>query len=306
MGHTLTLKGAKRRMQKHKQTSLSLLEFECDYCGSKSYEKRKNLQKKLGIASNKCIIFSCLKCGLVSIFPPPTIKERLEFYRDYGNEKNRKFDESIRQKTIYPYKLEKLKKLSKGLSLLDIGAGLGTFSFMAKQAGFDVTGIELSPEQCRYAKTHFNIDLLNIDIFDLSEHIGKFDIIHMHHVMEHLATPSKAFDIIKSLLKDDGIFLFEVPYQLNRIQDILIKRKKRKIKFIYDHLFFFSPTTIRNYIISKDFSIIEFRQHRHIDFEKKIFKYPKYILRIIFYYLTTSLWLPSGSFLELYCKKNSS
>ncbi|MBD3343016.1 MAG: methyltransferase domain-containing protein [Candidatus Lokiarchaeota archaeon] len=175
---------------------------------------------------------------------------------------------------------------------------MGGFAFLAKQRGFDVTGIELSSEQCEIAKEVFGIDLLNINIFNIRDSIGKFDIIHLHHVMEHLTSPSEMFEIISRLLDDNGILLIEVPYQLGKMQDSIKKRKKKNVKFNIDHLYFFSPVTLKKYIHKYGFEVIEFNQSRNRQ-RKKILSAPKNI----FHKIADSFMIPSGSFLEFYCRK---
>lgn len=279
------------------------ISFECDFCDCNKYRERKEIKKKFGMNGDKYEIVECVKCHLVSLFPHPMQEEILDLYKNYDSKKDRFKYESIRRKKVYPDKLTKLKKYAKGPRLLDIGAGLGTFAFMATQEGFDVTAIELSHEQCKRAKNEYGMDLLNHNIFDIKNDIGRFDIVHLHHVMEHLTSPSRMFDIIEKLLKDNGILLIEVPYQLNRIQDPFKKLKTIGSILNFEHMFFFSPKTMKNYVKMKGFEIIEFNQYRSEQFQGNVFSFFKYSVRYVFRKVTTFLWIPSGSIIELYCRK---
>lgn len=214
-------------------------------------------------------------------------------------------DEQIRLENVYPNKLKKLKQYACGRRLLDIGAGLGTFAFVATQEGFDVTGIEFSEEQCRKAKDMYDIDLLNCNIYDIKKEFGKFDVIHLHHVMEHLTSPSRMLNIAWDLLDKNGVLLIEVPYQLFIIQNIITRTKQRNITFNYDHLYFFTPNTLKTYVREKGFNIIQFNQHRSEHLTWTYLTSPKQCVRYIFRKLTRLLWIPSGSFIEFYCRKNT-
>ncbi len=141
-----------------------LTEFKCDYCKSNQHKKRNDIKNKLRMEGNKYGVVKCRNCGLVSLFPIPTPGEIDTFYHDYASKKQRVKDELSRGKNVYPRKLARLTKLTRGRKLLDIGAGLGTFAFMAKQKGFDVIGIELSWEQCQYAKSRYNLNLVQKNI----------------------------------------------------------------------------------------------------------------------------------------------
>jgi len=277
--------------------------FKCDFCHSNRFDIRLDIKTKLDLQVEGYEIIECSNCHLVSLFPQPTQQKILTFYKDYASKKNREETESIRKETVYPEKLKMLKQYAKGNRLLDIGAGLGTFAFMAGKEGFDVTGIELSEEQCKAAKKEYDLDLLMGDIYEVKNHIGTFDIIYLHHVMEHLTSPSSMFDIFSELLNPDGILLIEVPYQLNRIQDSFGKLTKKKMQYPFDHLFFFSPRTMKNYVQKNGFQVMTFHQHRPEKFEGKLRQLPPYLLRRLFHELTTLLWFPSGSFIEVCCCK---
>lgn len=281
-----------------------MTEFICDYCAQKAYMIRNDIMLDHSIDSLSYNIIECSHCNLISLYPQPSEQEILDFYSDYGSKKDRFKDEEIRKECVYEPKLVKLKKYAKGPRLLDIGAGLGTFSFMAKNAGFDVTGIELSPEQCRFAKERYGLDLLNINIFENSQSLGKYDVIHLHHVLEHLICPMELFKIMKKLLNNDGLLLIEVPYQLKKIQDYYKNNNGIKTDFIIDHLFYFTPKSLKKYIIYNSFKILEFNQQRQVDINYKFIvkqktKYFKYLI----HKLMTRLYMPNGYFLEYYCRK---
>ena len=289
---------------KWKDFVINKFQFKCDYCDCTAYQLRKDIKKHLQIKSDRYKILECTDCHLISVSPLPTPEENLQIYKDYNTKKGRIAVETTRRKEIYPQKTKELKKYSRGRRLLDIGAGLGTFVHMAKESGFEATGIEMSREQVLKAKELYGLDLINIDVFENYDKLGKFDVIHMYHVMEHLKSPAMMFSILKELLNDDGILLIEVPFQLKKIQAPLYRLMRKEKPGIWnnDHLYFFSPNTLKNYINKNDFHIIKFNQNRIEQFCERRTNACKYFIRYYFDKLTASFYIPSGGFLEFYCR----
>lgn len=101
--------------------------------------------------------------------------------------------------------------LEKGMTLLDLGCGWGTFSkYAAETYGVDVTGVTLAGEQSDYA-TALNQDLKNVRIVnkDYRELTGKFDRITSIGMTEHIGPKNYRTFLQKqkALLTDDGIIL---------------------------------------------------------------------------------------------------
>ena len=91
--------------------------------------------------------------------------------------------------------------------LLDIGAGTGEFLMVAKENGWQTTGIEPSDKARNIAlkKGVFLADSLA----DLEDH--SFDVISMWHVLEHVPNLENQIKELKRLLKPTGTILIAVP-----------------------------------------------------------------------------------------------
>jgi SAM-dependent methyltransferase len=241
---------------------------------------------------------------LVSLFPHPSQEDLVAFYRDYGEKKDRGQVELTRASSIYHGRLQKIQQYANGKRLLDIGAGLGTFLALAKDAGFEVTGVELSPDQCKKAKEQYGLDLLCRDICDVKEEIGNYDVIHMHHVLEHLTSPGKVLSLAHDLLNDNGVLVIEVPYQLTKVQSLFRSIENgRTNTFPLDHLYFFSPKTLRDYARANGFSAIAFNQFRAAHRSARRYGFFGNHMRFLFHRVASWLWIPTSGFLEFYCWK---
>lgn len=117
------------------------------------------------------------------------------------------------QELEYGLVLKKIRKLKpKASNILDFGCGKGIFLQLAKEKGFEVKGIESSLPRANYAITHFNLDINTSYYTSGSVFNRKFDVFTMFHVLEHIQLPENLLhNLINDNLKDDGIFVVEVP-----------------------------------------------------------------------------------------------
>jgi len=104
--------------------------------------------------------------------------------------------------------IEELKTL-KVKTILDIGCGSGGFMLKAKEAGFEIVGIDISEEMINNAKTK------GLEVYhkDLCEFEGKFDAcVAIFDVVNYMEKDylKNFFKCVKSVLKKDGYFLFDV------------------------------------------------------------------------------------------------
>lgn len=131
-------------------------------------------------------------------------------------------------------------KLSKKSSILDIGAGEGTFLKECHEKGFvDLTATELVKSQASYLRKKYKFmkvicgDLPKIKISK------KYDVIVLSHVIEHLYENIDDYlQKIYQLLKDDGIFIIRTPNDNYFFTQILNKFKITFSGDKYSHVFY--------------------------------------------------------------------
>lgn len=96
--------------------------------------------------------------------------------------------------------------------LLDVGCGQGEFLSAAQQKGFDVYGIDIAPRNINFIKTHRNIESVVCGkIEDNIDTLGKFDVVTLFEVLEHVESPATLLASIKKLLKPGGYFIMSTP-----------------------------------------------------------------------------------------------
>lgn len=209
-------------------------------------------------------VVKCKYCGLKSLDPIPSDDELANIYSSYAECGNRIQVEKDRI-DIYTEKLQKLEELAPGLRLFDIGAGLGTFVATARQNGFDAYGIEYTKEQCILAKEIWDVELKHGLFEDVYKNFaGKFDVVHLHHVLEHVRSPRRVLSCIKEVLSKDGILLLEVPNQFGSFSREIQALFGRYVKprSTLHHLYFFTPETLRSLLTETGFRIEKLNQFR--------------------------------------------
>lgn len=101
-----------------------------------------------------------------------------------------------------------------GGRLIDVGCGVGDFCYMASQAGYQVTGIDYTPEYIEAGRRRFpGIDLqaLSVDDFLAQRPQDKYDALTLVQVLEHVEDPWGFVESVKRLLKPGGYIMCNVP-----------------------------------------------------------------------------------------------
>ena len=123
-----------------------------------------------------------------------------------GNKRNR-IDEKEQYISDISAEMDYINKLKPG-KILDIGCGLG-WLLSAVDDGWEKHGVEISQYASEYATKYANIkndDFLNVD-YDSNF----FDLIVMHHVIEHMENPIENLKQAIRMLKDGGTMIIATP-----------------------------------------------------------------------------------------------
>ena len=183
----------------------------CALCHDNNF---KLISEKDSKSKGELIVCFCNSCSMVSQNPIPT-EHQVEQY--YATEYRQDYKQVFEPKLKHIYRagnlaLDRLGFLTKNNvasgKLLDVGAGGGEFTYVSSQLGFDSTGIELNIGYSNYAKDQYQA---NVKTGQLADVDGKFDVITMFHVMEHIPDPIKTFKKLYDLLNEDGFLFIEVP-----------------------------------------------------------------------------------------------
>ncbi len=126
--------------------------------------------------------------------------------------------------------------------LLDIGCAMGFFLETARERGWDVEGVEISPYAGQWAVKNLSLDVKTGNFLDLEYENDSVDVVSLFFVAEHFYNVEKVIERVRLLLRDGGLVAIGLPnrggisYRLNR--------RKYLSSHPADHYFDTRPATL--------------------------------------------------------------
>lgn len=207
----------------------------CPLCASRAF------------AAHRFGLLRCTGCGLVvdrRIFEPDLDRELNEeaFGEGYDPErslwvrwfqawKNRRYLRNIRRAGV------------RGGRLLEVGVGSGGFLRAARAAGFEAMGCELSAPLARRVEADTGVPVHGGDLASLPERA--FDVVCMHHVLEHVRDPVALLRKACERLKPGGLLHLAVPNGA-----CWHARLSGWNYYVYYHLAYFDASALRHAVTS--------------------------------------------------------
>jgi len=217
-------------------------------------------------------VIACVNCGFKHVVPIPTEEFLSNYYKEEYIKKrvNRKNYPNFYKKmegdvpwleVFYNEKYDLFEKYldKNNRSIVDIGSGLGLFLSTGKKRGWQTKGVEPSKESCVYSKG-LGLDVSNIY---LNEHnyrkIGKYDVVHMNEVLEHLPDPNKMMQVVKDLLNPNGLICIVSPNDFNPLQVAYVESSKSVEWWISppEHINYFNHDSASALLEKHGFNIVE-------------------------------------------------
>jgi len=170
---------------------------------------------------------------------------------------------SLGRHWVFPAGLAMLKRLGACGKLLDIGCSVGLFLNAARQEGFDVAGVELSPEPARFARQHFQLDVFCGTLESAPWGDGSFNVVTLWDVREHLPDPRATLQQVARILRPGGHLAIRVPDGEFHLWKTFFLRPWFGHRFIWmevpNHLNHFRPRTLRRLLEETGFDVLHVR-----------------------------------------------
>jgi len=216
------------------------MDDQCKICNS-LLSKEINIAIEVRQKTNEEFIYlKCDTCGCVQIGQIPTNIEK--YYNNYyslnGIEKSKQIISFLR-KSVFKFRLNnknilgllitminpnmffwmEKKMFDFNSKILDIGCGNGSLLVKMAESGFvNLTGVDLFiNNDITYFIDQTEIKVLKKNFSDLSE---KYDLIMLHHVLEHIPDQHDFFKNIKKIMHKETKILFVLPIISDTIWDI--------------------------------------------------------------------------------------
>jgi len=140
-------------------------------------------------------------------------------------------------------KFRMVDRIASGKNLLDIGCGTGYFPAFMKQKGYSVAGVEVDPDAREFAIKEFGLPVYSPEAFLKNDLEGKFDVITLWHVLEHLDNFDQYLDKMLGYLAPGGTLVIALPNCSSL--DARFYKEKWAGYDVPRHLWHFTPSTMK-------------------------------------------------------------
>lgn len=272
----------------------------CAICNSKSPSNYDLLYEL-----HDCDIVKCRTCGLVYVNALFEEVKKVagkvyasEIYEQIGKTLLRRFAVDI----------QRIESLSGKGRILDVGCGYGYFLTLAKEHGWDCSGVEINQELVNYLNTNKGLQVRCGTLGEQKFDANSFDVVTMFNLIEHLLYPAEALSEVYRILRKGGLLVIETPTEdglFKKIAAFLYKltsgRFKTMARGAYQkggHHFGFSRQSIRTILEKHGFEIlsIEGRMSPFVEFMKKEILGASLPMKIVKVLVIPVLWGISEAF----------
>jgi len=150
--------------------------------------------------------------------------------------------------------LSRLRTLTSGRRLVDVGCAAGFFLVAARDAGWTVRGLEVSEYMAEYARREFAlpVTLASVEVPNLE--LQPCDVVTLWDTIEHFAHPLRALVNIRRLLGPGGLLVLST----GDYGSLLRRVTGRRWRLFADptHNFFFSETTLKRLLEKAGFQLV--------------------------------------------------
>ncbi len=151
-------------------------------------------------------LFECVECGAVQQPSLPSGDDLHALYRDMRDDAYMQ-EEAGRRATARRL-LDLVARHLPGGRLLDVGCGHGLLLDEARRRGYEASGVELSRTAAAYARGTLGLDVAEVP---LEEVTGRYEVVVLADVVEHLDDPAGALRACAELVADGGVLCVVTP-----------------------------------------------------------------------------------------------
>lgn len=266
--------------------------YECPICMSSN----KNISLQISIKDiweSSYSVLHCNNCELYFLNEKPSLEELKKFYGG-GYYSNSFINDVLKNKFRYARSISQYNYIKKtcgviGETVLEIGAGDGVLLSLFKP-NHSLYATEYNSKYKEKAKKIHRINFIEEEFNKIN---GKFDMIVMSHVLEHLLDFKGALTHANSLLNDGGYLFIELP---NSPKPTEIKPNELQIYLNTEHIHNFNCKNLlmsipNNFELIKinrfSYNILEKNKQKMFDISRTLLD-SKIKLNTLFHTLITS------------------
>lgn len=231
-----------------------MIQVACDLCGA------DESAEVFPAGPDRGPVVRCASCGLV--YQNPRNEMPLDWGSVYSDEEEAFYQaqyrherQAKRQAANEVFELLERFRPEHG-RLLEVGSATGFFLEVARERGWDVSGIEPHSAVARWSIDHLGLDVHIGSLEDQPWAAASFDAVVLYNTLEHLTSPSVAIRSVSQLLRPGGVVAIQVPKIDNPWARILGRRWRHVIRY---HYYFFSENTLGTMLRRAGFDVLDAR-----------------------------------------------
>lgn len=167
--------------------------------------------------------------------------------------------ESVSFASPFTAPIAKPQKTQQGLRrgrLLDVGCGAGYFLDAARAAGWQASGVEVSPVAAQVGRERLGLEIYQGTLTDAQFAAGHFDVVTMFEVLEHLRDPASTLAEAWRILRPGGVLAIQVPNDLRAYRNLVFSSANRWWVIPPLHLHYFTAAALAAWLAAYDFQVI--------------------------------------------------
>lgn len=199
-------------------------------------------------------IFKCTSCGLGKTESRLQLTD--QYHRDWIYwEREKQFG------NIFQKRVGIIEKFAKKGKALEIGSSTGILLSLLKRDGWDVEGVEPSPQAAAVSeKRKVSTIVSTFEKAKLGR--GKYDVVIFNHTLEHMVNPAAVLKKARTVLKPDGVLFLDVP----NFASLSARFSGSSWKYILpeEHFWHFTPSSLFNLLNRAGFTVVYWEAHSGI------------------------------------------
>lgn len=237
-------------------------------------------KKEYRWTAGDAVVYQCLNCSLLYLDPclgpeamagvyesSETLKKVHAFHEGYYEYGDLARDSRTRREFAQGLALLDGHRTTVGRRLLDVGFGNGMFLAMARERGWEVSGIETSATNVESAKRKFSLDLWQGNFETLDKPEESFDAVVLLDVVEHQPDPHRFLNKAHRLLAPGGLLLLAVPNNdsfLKMTSEFLYRLSGRtwtgglEKVYLMEHVAYYNLRTLKHLAAMHRFEALDF------------------------------------------------
>lgn len=220
-------------------------------------------------------IVSCVACGTVLRDPQPSPATLSQLYRSdhYGQDTLTQL--AANQYEFYRRKAPALRaRIPPAARILEVGSFAGSFLRVAREEGWNATGIDIGEETVAFMREAGH-NVLRGDVRDLDLPVGRWDGVFVWNTFDQLPDPGAMLQRARELLARNGILVLRVPngafeagcLQLRRVARDARRRKRLATAQAYNNFLTFpylagyTPNALGHLLADNGFQVVNVTGH---------------------------------------------